>query len=739
MSFILPDTCHRLLDGARTAGHALLSEPEALELVRALGIGVARHAVVRTAEEARRLDLDAFPGSRLVVKVVSHEILHKSDVGGVVVVAKEGEALAVAVAALAERFPPPFLVAEWVEHETALGAELLLGVRFTEDFGPVVVLGPGGLDAEHLATSLAPGRGAAILSPALSGAHHRGAALRAKAFEPLVVEARRGRPPRLDRRHLDALLDTVLAFAEACVPGAVAELEINPLALTERGPVALDAVVRPGSGEPSVDAPPRPTAKLARLLAPRSVAVAGVSRRQNPGRIIVENLLGEGFPAEHLHVVKPGGEEDRILGCPVAPSFSELPERVDLAVLAVDAEGSVEILGELLDGDLADGVVLIPGGFGERAGSEGRVEALRQKLAASRRRPGGGPLVNGGNCLGVRSVPGRLDTMFIPRHKLRYHDVPPAPLAVISQSGAFAVARASGLEALNPRYLISVGNQLDLTVGDYLAHLKDDPEVETFACYVEGFRPGDGRRFLEAAASIVASGRTVLVYRAGRTAAGARASASHTASVAGEYAVARELLETAGAIICSHLEEFSDLVQLAGRLAGRKMGGRRLGALSNAGFECVAIADSLGDLELARFAPETAARLEELLASRRLEEIVGVHNPLDVTPIFDDEAFAAAARAVLEDPGVDVGLVACVPLTGALKTADGEDIDTDDAIAARLIELWRTVEKPWVVVVDGGRRYDAFRRRLEAAGLPVFLSVDRAVRRLDRLAGARFS
>ena len=131
--------------------------------------------------------------------------------------------------------------------------------------------------------------------------------------------------------------------------------------------------------------------------------------------------------------------------------------------------------------------------------------------------------------------------MFIPEYKLPVPSGTVSPVAFISQSGAFAVARMSKLNALNPKYAITLGNQMDLTVGDYLTYLKDDASIEIFAVYVEGFRPLDGLTFVKAAREIVSSGRSVILYRAGRTAAGAKASASHTASIAGDYVVTREL------------------------------------------------------------------------------------------------------------------------------------------------------------------------------------------------------
>jgi acyl-CoA synthetase (NDP forming) len=282
-----------------------------------------------------------------------------------------------------------------------------------------------------------------------------------------------------------------------------------------------------------------------------------------------------------------------------------------------------------------------------------------------------------------------------------------------------------------------MGNQVDLTAGDYLTYLKDDPSIRVFACYVEGFRPLDGRRWVEAAEEITASGRPVVLYRGGRTAAGARASASHTASIAGDYAVTRELARAAGVLVADTLGEFEDLVRLCCLLSDKRVDGLRLGAVSNAGFECVSIGDNLGALSLASFSQRTNWRIEEVLQRCRLETIVGAGNPLDLTPIMHDGAYEEACRAVLADENVDVALLSCVPLSGALNTlpsgsGHGEDLLREGSIVERLVGLFRECDKAWITAVDAGPIYDPMARRLEEAGLPVFRTVDRALRRFSR-------
>jgi len=184
-------------------------------------------------------------------------------------------------------------------------------------------------------------------------------------------------------------------------------------------------------------------------------------------------------------------------------------------------------------------------------------------------------------------------------------------------------------------------------------------------------------------------------------------------------------------------------VQLRGRAAVPAPDGRgpRLGALSNAGFECVAIADNLGDFTLADFSPATVAALGEVLKRARIAEIVSVHNPMDLTPIVGDADYEEITRLILADEGVDAGLVGCVPMTQALNTlvrGEGhpEDLTREDSIGNRFVRLHRATTKPWVTVVDAGRIYDPMALLLEQGGVPTFRNADRALRLFNRWAAA---
>ena len=369
----LRETLQHLVDRARDEGRTALTEPEGLELVEALGLGVPVSRVLEGPDDVDGLDLDAFPLGQLVLKVVSPRILHKSDVGGVRFLPRDKAAIRAAVedmqARLGDQDVRGYLLAGFVPHDPSLGGQLLLGMRWTDDFGPVVTFGPGGVHAEFLARNLRPGRNSAILSPLLSSPEAIEAALETTAITPAATGRLRGQESRVSLADLRDLIARLLAFADESIPDQISEFEINPLVFSPDGPVALDALVKLGAPVPDGEHP-RPLDRLTSLLRPSSIGIIGVSRGMNPGHVILNNVIRQGFPRERITVVKPGLDE--LEGCRCVPDVASMPESVDLFVVCVDAHQVPELLEEVVAGERAQSVILIAGGLGERRGSAGR-------------------------------------------------------------------------------------------------------------------------------------------------------------------------------------------------------------------------------------------------------------------------------------------------------------------------------------------------------------------------------
>jgi acyl-CoA synthetase (NDP forming) len=741
-----------VLLSAESEGRTVLLESEVYALLAGAGVEVPRHRLVPSREAVDSALCEAIGSAEAVVKVASADLLHKSDVGGIATCGNEpaavreaaGRVLAAARAASPSARIAGALVVERVRFRPGTGREVLAALRHDPAFGAVVVLGVGGLDTEALLGALRPEKARAMMAARGLTAERalralRGTLVHAALTGRLRTSRGAGVPEELLAELAVALGRLAETWAGFAPPGGLglAELEVNPMVAADDGRlVALDGLARLHRPAPLL--PERPVSELRRLLTPRSAVVVGASAEGlNPGRIILRNLVaGGGVPKERIWAVHPKAEE--IDGCRAFPSLAELPEPADLAIVSVAADrGADTVVEEIVAKRRARTVTLIAGGFGETEGGRGVEQRLRAALAEGHRAQDGGVLLNGGNCLGIISAPGGYNTFFIPPHKLPVREGPGLGLASVSQSGAYLVSQISNLDRVVAlRYAISFGNQMDVTVSDYLAYLEGDPGTRVLAVYLEGFQRGDGARFVEAVRRIAASGRPVLFYKAGRTREGSAAAASHTASAVGDYEVCEELARAAGAVVAGSLDQFEDDATTFTLLDGRVPAGRRVAVLSNAGFEATAAADALHGMELADLAPTTRERLAALLPAG----IVDVHNPVDATPVTPTEKYVGLARALAEDPGVQALVVAGVPATPAfdsLARGDGhrEDVEGENGLATLLAAFFRGTPKPVVFSVDSGPLYDPAVAAMRRAGLPTFRRVDRATRALARFLG----
>lgn len=770
-----------ILDSASSEGRFQLLEHEVYQVLAAAGASVPRFFLLPPGKQPDLPSLQALGSERVVVKIVSPEIAHKTDVGGVAKVDNNVEAVAAATTKMLQEVPQRYarsleahpdhapkpykgltgkvledairsdirgvLVVEMLKFEgEGPGNEVLFGLRYNREFGHVLTMGIGGIDTELLGGACQ--KGLAVVTSSASMLDEKTAL---ELFKPTLAWQRLAGLTRAGKKLVgeEAVVKLIRGFREIAAHFGVesgswniTELEVNPFGVVKGELVALDGLLKFG---PRPEMPiARPISSLGPMLNPGSIGFIGVSAKgMNMGRIILRNVLEVGFDKSKLYVVRP--ETAEIDGVRCVPEIKDLPERVDVFVLAVGADQVADIIEQLVTFDKAVSVILIAGGMGEKEG--GHTIEDRVKQAIRKGRDEHKPLVvNGGNCLGIVSRPGKYHTLFIPQTKLPLRTDGRSNVALISQSGAFMITRMSKLDWLSPRYAVSTGNQVDLTVGDFLRHLAADQEVRTFAVYSEGFKDGDGLACARAIKEITDSGRDVVFYKAGRTSEGKKATSGHTASLAGDYDVCEAIIAQAGAWVCSSFNDFLDLVKVSSLMGGRKWEGRRLAALSNAGYEAVGIADSVRgpgwNLQLAKFSEQTNARLTQALVKGKLDALVDVHNPLDVTPMADDAAHEDAVGAFLADPGVDIVLCATVPLTARMATLgdgapEGQSFHQEGSLVHRLARVAATTDKPIAASVDSGVLYDAFSRAIEEQGIPTFRSADVAMRVLGMYAEGR--
>ncbi|MGB7294060.1 MAG: acetate--CoA ligase family protein [Candidatus Aminicenantales bacterium] len=741
---------------AEKDGRDFLLEHEVYALLKHLGIAAPRFVFIKKGTKASAVQLARLKSRQAVLKIVSPQIVHKSDVGGVSFVENKPGPVNRAIARMLSDVPERsaeaagtapdirgILVLEKVAHEDlGFGSELLLGIRHSREFGPVVTAGLGGLDVEYLNERLKERKALAIGSAHLLRREDIIPLLKPLAVFDKLVKDFRGKAAAVSKETLAAAYERFSELALRFSPYSrksayvIEEAEVNPFVIREGRFVPLDGMCRFSRSRAARR--PRLHQGIEYLLHPRSIGLIGVSERMNLGHIILNNILREGFPKDWVYVVKPGLAG--IEGCRCVPTVAELPEAVDLFVLTLAADQSAGVMEEIVKSEKARSVIIIAGGLGEKKGTEKIEESIRELLRRNRRQKHPTPIVNGGNCLGIYSGPGRYDTTFIPVYKLASPGKSNPRLVYISQSGAFMASRMSKILRVEAAYGISLGNQIDLTASDYLNYFRKRDSASLYALYLEGFQPGDGLALAEAAREIARRGKQVVVYKSGRSPEGRQATSSHTASVAGDYAVCRAVLENAGVFVADTLADFESAIRVLPALAEKKAAGRSVGLISNAGFECVILADNLKngfELELAKLSGPSRARIGEILKPLGIDRLQDIRNPLDLTPVADDAAFAGCVEVLLDDPGVDCAVISPVPMTAALQTlppGDGhaENIFSPGSVGRRLVDIFRRTGKPVIVNIDAGALYDPLADMLEDAGVPVFRRSDEALRFLAR-------
>ena len=210
---------------------------------------------------------------------------------------------------------------------------------------------------------------------------------------------------------------------------------------------------------------------------------------------------------------------------------------------------------------------------------------------------------------------------------------------------------------------------------------------------------------------------------------------SHTASLAGDYEICQVAVTAAGGLVVETFKEFEQTLELATALHRKPVRGRRLGAISNAGYETVGMADSLRGARYEITMPEltepTKARLVEALTRHKLDKLVNARNPLDLTPMATDQAHEDCIRVLLESDEVDAVIASFVPLSPAMLTTASE-IQEHGSMGERLPKLLAEANKPLVSVIDCGAQYDPLVAMIRAGGVPVFRSADQATRSLGR-------
>ena len=702
-----------------------LHEGRAYDLLAAAGLRVPRHGFLESGP------LPFTPGEPVVLKGIADQLWHKSDKGAVHFGTFDLPALQTEAAAMRQRVAEhPWiggLVCERVafQRQPGLPTEALVSLKRDPEAGWLVVFGIGGLQADAWAALAPP-----LLWPVTFVKPEEALLeLRAHWLGRTWLGLQRGTQPLTDEAKLLAFLQGLWRAIQGLEREGVALLELNPVVLDGDGlPTALDGV---GTREAAPVAPGA-TPDLAwyqALLNPQSLVIAGVSSREGTvGRIILENALRSKLGEGAIRLIKPGAAD--FLGLPCLASVADLASApADQLILSLPAPQTLEAVEQLCrQGGGATVVYLVAGGLGDGADTEGLGRRLVACLQEHRRAGKWTPALVGPNGLGLFSPDGDLNTFFIPDAKLPLRPNP-GRVALVSQSGAFLITRLSRRAELGLRTAVAIGNQMDLRCSDFFHGFATDPAVQVVGAYLEGFAPGDLQATAEAARSLRASGRRVLLYKGGRSQEGMAAASSHTGALAGDHALQASLLRRAGVMLAERMESFdAALAWLGAYPAGAP---RAVAIMTNAGFEAVASADLLhGPFRGARLTEAETATLAATIATQGLAGLVSARLPLDLTPMANEAAYLAAAKVLLASEA-EVVVMGLVPLTVRLETTQSEAIR---AFASELAHLAQASGKWLGLAVEGGPLYDLYRQQLREAGVPVFLSMEEALEGLRLIA-----
>ena len=445
---------------------------------------------------------------------------------------------------------------------------------------------------------------------------------------------------------------------------------------------------------------------LDRLLKPERVAVIGVSTSNDnhPANVIFKKLQFR-YPVDVYAVNNRGGE---LHGVPVYSGIQAIPGAIDLAIIAVRASYSPQILEDCIENGVG-GAIIVSGGFAETGNVDLQDQVAR--IAKEADFPVIGP-----NCLGYFS-PGKVDTFILPSERM---ETPKAGgVAIISQSGAFLVDLLVKFSkhGIGVSQAVSIGNKAVIREIDLLNYLKNDTDTNVVVLYIEGFAKNEGRAFAEAATCI---GKPVVVIKSGKSAAGSRAVSSHTASIAGDYKVFSEVFAQHGIIEAQNEYEILSYCKVLNTYPRTIQ--RNIGIITISGGHGVAATDmcvnrgfSLPEI------PEVVRQKIYQRLSPSVRDIATISNPVDLTASAIDEDFVAAYDEMTNLPDYDAFLMLVLPYS------TGVSVD----IGAKVSNPSKKRIRPLVAYIPHMAKYQAFIEGFELNGVPVSDSIEGAVMMLE--------
>lgn len=667
--------------------HKVITEELSKGILERYGVSVPEYALATTAKEAAEAAKKI--GFPLVMKVVSPKILHKTDVGGVKINITKVSDVKKTFTDMHKRLAKKDSGFKGVllEKMVPQGVELIVGVQNDPQFGPVIMVGMGGIMTEimkDVAFRMLPitaGDAQSMLDEL------RGAAL---------LRGFRGSDP-IDTKMVSKML---VKIGKMAMDNAdyINSIDFNPVVVYPKSYYVVDAkiilneTVRTGS----VSTAKPDKSHMEEFFTPRSIALVGAS--STPGKIgnsILDSLVNYDYK-NPVYPINPKVEE--IFGRKCYKSIQDIPDDVDMVVVSIDLSRTPAVLEECAKKGIHS-VVIVSGGGKELGGERAEYEAQVKELSAKH-----SIRIIGPNCIGMFNAANRLDCAFQGQARMvraRLGDV-----ALLSQSGTMGISFLESADTFGLSKMISYGNRSDVDEADMVWYLAGDPQTKVISLYVEGF--GDGRKFINTAKRVMAEyKKPIVIWKSGRSAAGAKQAASHTGSLGGANNIIMGAFKQAGII---SVDSYQELVAVTKALSWQPAaGGNRSGLCSNGAGPMIGAIDHFERLNL-KLAKVSKQSLQSMKDHFPPTYVVGAGNPVDVTGGASAEDYKFVIETFVNDKGIDIIMPWFV----------FQDDPLDEVIVDYLAEFSAAANKPILVGGNGGPYTQKVTAMIEAKGVPVY-------------------
>jgi acetyl coenzyme A synthetase (ADP forming)-like protein len=617
------DAVRKILDLVKADKRTSLTAPEGKLVCDAYGIPVPKEGVAASAAEAAKIASDM--GFPVVMKIVSPDILHKTEAGGVMVgvkTAADVEKNYATILANAKKYKSDAKI-EGVQVQQMLlgGQEVIVGAVTDGSFGKLVAFGLGGVLVEVLKDitfRLAPATKQDALSM-LDGI---------QAHE--MLKGVRGSDPA----NRDAIADIIVNVSRLITDfPEIAEMDLNPVFATKDAAIAADVRIvvdfapKPPRPRPNHDDIVR---QMNRIMKPKSVAVIGASAENGKiGNSVMKNLINGGYKGE-IYPIHPKAEE--ILGKKVYKSVKDIPGEVDIAVFAIPASLVAGALIECGEKKVV-GAILIPSGYAETGNMKGQeeIQAIGQKY---------GIRLMGPNIYGFYYTHADLCATFCTAYDVK------GSAALSSQSGGIgmAIIGFSRSAKMGVSAIVGLGNKSDIDEDDLLTFFEQDDNTQIIAQHCEDLK--DGRSFAEVARR-VSKKKPIVVLKAGRTSAGAKAASSHTGALAGNDKIYEDVFNQSGVIRARSLRDMLEFARGIPVLPTPK--GENVVIITGAGGSGVLLSDACIDnkLSLMTIPPDLDAAFRKFIPP-----FGAAGNPVDITGGEPPITYVNTVKLGLEDPRI---------------------------------------------------------------------------------------